>query len=287
MLERGPDRPPHEARILHHARLHQRRDIGVVLGLGTEQFRHAGARQLVIRGEAITLQPGRARAPERRGGRERDEQRQVGEHAHHDVDPVVRIRQLDMHVQAAQHVALADHLQIFHHVVVALRRRLARRRPGRGRMRADREDREPMLGRDVRDGLAQEFQLGAGVGDVVVRRCRDLELRLQHLAHRLSAGDRLHPLEKRLRHLARDRLGLGVDQKILFLDTELEIVGHGPPLPCQCRDLRRELRAPSTRISKTAGKSGRSEAESGQHWANPRTACGDRKRRRGDFGSGA
>ncbi len=158
-----------------------------------------------------------------------------------------------MHMQAAQHVALADHLQVFHHVVVALRRRLARRGPGRGRMRADREDREPVLGRDVGDGLAQEFQLGAGVGHVVVRRRRDLELRLQHLAHRLSAGDRLHPLEKRLRHLARDRLGLGVDQEILFLDTELEIVGHGPPLPCHCRDLRRELRAPSRASPKRPG----------------------------------
>jgi len=32
--------------------------------------------------------------------------------ARHDIDPVVGIRQLDVHMQAAQHVALADHLQV-------------------------------------------------------------------------------------------------------------------------------------------------------------------------------
>ena len=102
-------------------------------------------------------------------------------------------------------------------------------------MRADGEDRKAMLGRDVGDGLAQESQLGARVRDVGVRRGRDLDLRLQHLAHHLPAGDGLQLLEERLRHFARDRFGLGVDQKVFFLDAELVFVGHGPPLPCQCR----------------------------------------------------
>ncbi len=81
-----------------------------------------------------------------------------------------------MHVQTAQHVALADHLQVFHHDVVTLGLTLHRRTPGRGRVRADRENREAVLGRDVGNGLAQEAQLGSRVGDAGMRRGRDLKL---------------------------------------------------------------------------------------------------------------
>ena len=42
------------------------------------------------------------------------------------------------------------------------------------------------------------------------------------------------PISSRLRMSeARDRLGLDVNQKEFFLDAKLEIVGHGPPFPCQ------------------------------------------------------
>ena len=188
MLERGPHRPPDVARILHHAGLHQRIDIGVELLLGAKQLRHAGARQLVVGRQPIALEPGRPRAPERRRGRKRNEQRQIGQHPRHHVDPVVGVRQLDMHVQPAQHVALADHLQVVHHRVVALALGLLRPAPVGGRMRAGGEDGEAVVGRDLRHGLAQMAKLGVGGADVVMRQRRHLALRLQEFAHDLAVG---------------------------------------------------------------------------------------------------
>ena len=220
MLERGPHRPPDVARILHHAGLHQRLDIGVELLLVAEQLRHAGARQLVVGREPIALEPGRPRTPERRRGRERDEQRQIGQHARHHVDAVVGVRQLDMHVQPAQHVALADHLQVVHHRVVALALGLLRAAPVGGRMRAGGEDGEAVVGRDLRHGLAQMAQLGVGGPDVVMRQRRHLDLRLQEFAHDLAVGGLLGDVQKGLGHVARHQLGVRVDQEIFFLDAE-------------------------------------------------------------------
>ena len=182
MLERGPHRPPDVARILHDAGAHQRRHVGVELLAPAEQLRQPGARQLVIGGEPVALEPGRTRLPERRGGSERHEQRDVGQHAAHHVDAVVGIGQLHVHVQAAQHVAVPDHLQVVHHRVVALLRRLLRPLPERRRMGAGGEDGEAVLGRDRRHRVAKEAQLGAcllhaGMGDR-----RHFDLRLQEFA---------------------------------------------------------------------------------------------------------
>ena len=129
-----------------------------------------------------------------------------------------------------------------------------------------------MLGRDVGDGLAQEPQLGARVRHVGMRRGRDFDLRLQHLAHHLSAGDGFHLLEESLRHFARDRFGLGVDQKILLLDAELEIVGHVPPLPCHCRETCAPSRRGEPRLRANPAAVGRKRARTapipGRHVAS-------------------
>ncbi len=226
MLERRADRPPHIARIRHHAGAHQGRHIGVELLLGAEQLRHAGARQLVIGGEPIALEPGRARVPERRGRRQGHEQRQIGQHAGHHVDPLVGIGQLDMHVHAAQHVALADHLQVMHDGVVAHRIALLHVVPCRGRVGAGGEDRQAMLGGGAGQRLAQEAQLLARGRHVGMRQRRDLDLRLQQFAAGLSAGRLLGGFQERRRHGARRRLGVGVDQEELLLDPELEDIGH-------------------------------------------------------------
>ena len=74
-----------------------------------------------------------------------------------------------MHVHAAQHVALADHLQVIHHDVVAFVRSLPELRQSRGRMRAGGKDGEPMLGRNRSDRLAQRAQFVARGRDVVMR----------------------------------------------------------------------------------------------------------------------
>jgi len=94
------------------------------------------------------------RPPERRGGCERDEDRQIRQHARHHIDARVGIRQLDMDVQAAQHAAPADHLQIVHDCVVALCLGLLRLAPGGSGMRARGEDGEPMRRGDGGDHMA-------------------------------------------------------------------------------------------------------------------------------------
>ena len=227
VLQRGAQRPPDVARILDHAGPREGCDIGVEILASAKQFRDTRARQLVICGQPIALQPGRARAPERRGGGERDEQRQIGQHPRHHVDPVLAVRQLDMDVQPAQHVALADHLQIVHHRVVAVGRRLERCFPGRGRVRAGREDRKPVLRRDRRDRCPQMPQLRMRRRHVAMGHGRDLDLRLQHLAHELRAERRFGGGEKRLRPLLGNHLGLGIDQEIFLLDSDRIGIGHG------------------------------------------------------------
>ncbi len=61
---------------------------------------------------------------------------------------------------------------------------------------------------------------------------RHLDLRLQQLALDLAPGRRHGGGEKRLRHFVRYRLGLRIDQKIFFLDSEFVVIGHDPPLFC-------------------------------------------------------
>src|SRR6185295_15633400 len=100
--------------------------------------------------------------------------------------------------------------------------------------------------------------------DVVVRRGRDLDLRLQQLAHHLTAGDGLHLLEESRGHLAGDRLGLGVHQEEFLLDAELVIVGHGPTLSRANAEKAARPNARRTsrvRTAKAAGKPGRSGAQ--------------------------
>ena len=227
MIERRPDRPPDVARIVDHAGAHHRGNIGIELLLGAKQRRHTRARQLVIGGQPIALEPGAARLPERRGGRQRQKQRQKGDHAAHHVDPAVGVRHFDMHVHAAQHVASPDHLQIVHDGNVALLLGLHRSGPQRGRMSAGGENGEAVLGRDCGHDLAQLAQLGAGVGRVGVRRGDDLDLGLQEFARHPAVGRRLGCLEKGLRHAPQHQLGLGVDQEIFFLDPERVGIRHG------------------------------------------------------------
>ena len=124
-----------------------------------------------------------------------------------------------MHVQPAQHVALADHLQVVHHGVVARRLGLQHVAPRGGRMRAGGHDGEPVLAGDPRHRLPQKPQLLAGGLHVGMRQRRDLDLSLQQLAARLTAGRGLGGIEKGLGHRAGHRFGVRVDQEELFLDS--------------------------------------------------------------------
>ncbi len=114
-------------------------------------------------------------------------------------------------MQPAQHVALADHLQIVHDHVVAFRRRLMRALPERGGVRAGGQNGKPMIGGHLRHGLAQITQFRTRLTDIGMGKRRSFDLRLQEFALDLSGGGRLGGGEERLRHLACDRLGLCVD----------------------------------------------------------------------------
>ena len=137
-----------------------------------------------------------------------------------------------MDVQAAQHVALADHLQIVHHHVIAVGLRLPRAPPYCRRVGAGGKDREAVVGRNRPDHLAQVTELGPRLVHVGMGNRHRLDLRLQELAGDLAGGRPLGDLQEVLGHGAGDTLGLGVDQKVFFLNAEFVVVGHGPPLSC-------------------------------------------------------
>ena len=103
-------------------------------------------------------------------------------------------------------------------------------------MGAGGEDGEPVVGGDLRHGLAQMAQLGMGGPDVVMRQRRHLDLRLQEFAHHLAVGGLLGDVQKCLGHVARHELGGRVDQEIFFLDAERVCIRHGhlgsPPMCC-------------------------------------------------------
>jgi hypothetical protein len=119
--------------------------------------------------------------PERRGSREREQQRQVGQDPIHHVDALIRIRQFDMNVQSAQQIALADHLQVVHHGVVALLVGLQGLAPERSRVSTGSQNGKAISGRDGRNGATQHAQLGARVRHVDMGRGDHLDLRLQKL----------------------------------------------------------------------------------------------------------
>ena len=137
-----------------------------------------------------------------------------------------------MHVHAAQRVAQRDHLEVVDHRVIALGFGLTRFEPRRGRMGAGGDDRKAMLGSDAGHDAAQRAELRMGRCHVGMRCGCDLDLRLQHFAGDLPAAGALRReargLEKRRRHGASERLGLGIDEEILLLDAKAEIVLHGP-----------------------------------------------------------
>src|SRR5262249_33542264 len=108
-------------------------------------------------------------------------------------------------------------------------RRRQRLPPERRRRRPGREDREPVLGSARRYRLPQASQLRPRAGEVAVWRRRDLDLRLQELAHHVAVGRLIGGRKEFLRHATGDELRLRVDQKILFFNSESEVVRHPSP----------------------------------------------------------
>ncbi len=135
-----------------------------------------------------------------------------------------------MHVQPAQEIALADHLQVLHDRVVALLCGLLGLAPERSRMRAGRQNGEAVIGGHRGDGSPQVAQLGAGGGHVLMGRRGHLDLRLQEFGRGPAIGCRSGRFEERSGHIARHELRGGIDEEILLFDTDRERAGHREPL---------------------------------------------------------
>jgi hypothetical protein len=98
--------------------------------------------------------------------------------------------------------------------------------PGCGRMGAGGQNRKAMLGGDLRHGLTQEAQfLSRGRNMAMRERCH-LDLRLQQFSADLTSGRSFGCFEECRRHGASRRLGVGLNQKKFFFDSEPETVVH-------------------------------------------------------------
>ncbi len=227
---RRPDRPPEMAGIADRSAQGQRGDIGIIGLVVGEQFGQARARQFVIGRQTIAAQAGQPPAPEGRGCRQRDEQRQIRQDAAHHVDALGRIGQCHMHMHAAQHVALADHLEILHHPVIALIVAMDGATPGGAGMSPGGCDGQAVIARHRRQHRAHEAKLRAHLAEARTGPRHRFGLGLQQfmLDPAIGAGEGIGEQF----FLGRDRYlaGLLVDQEIFFFDSQretavLEIVG--------------------------------------------------------------
>src|ERR1700692_1770632 len=131
-----------------------------------------------------------------------------------------------MHVHSAQHVALADHLQVIHDLRIAGFRALHRPSPTRQRMRSARQYRQAMLRGGGRRVLAQAKELAPRFLDAAMRFGRDLDLSLQEFPPDMARRAEIGGLKERIRRLRRSFERLGVGQKVFFLDAELKLIAR-------------------------------------------------------------
>ena len=158
--------------------------------------------------------------PERRGSRQREQQRKKGRQPHDQVDAGVDIRHRDMHVHSAEHVAVADHLKVIHDRAVA---RLARHHllgPVGERKCPHGRNAELVLGRLLRERAAIMREMRARFLHAGAGRRRDLELRLQHFGHHAVAQLLLCACEEFLARAAHRMARLRVEHEIFFFHAQ-------------------------------------------------------------------
>lgn len=226
-LDRGAQRPPQEARIGDGARAgHDGDEPRMGGGIG-KKLRQAGAGQLAEDAEPVRLEPRRLALPERRRGREGEQQRLERQQPVHEIDAGLRVRHLDMDMHPADQGPPGGDADIRQDALVAFAVRGGLARPAREGMRAAGEERQPILrGNAGEPGpLAAEIRPGgARVGE---RRGADLDLCGDQFASRLGEF-RLHPRVEGGEVAARCPTGLGIGQEVFLLDAEAVAVGaHG------------------------------------------------------------
>ena len=163
---------------------------------------------------------GRLSAPERRAGREREQHRQLGQQALHDVHREVGIGHGDVDVHAEHELAARDVLQLLDEPAVAVARRDALILGARERVRtcAGEAHAERLDGGG--DAAPHGLEIAAQLVDVAAHDRGHLERALHQLGMR-SAFER--PARELLDHLveARAELERGrVEEHVLLLDAE-------------------------------------------------------------------
>ena len=165
--------------------------------------------------------------PERGRCAQCQQQRQERLHARHHFHATARIRRLHVHVQAAQQVALPQHLQLAHHVVVMGLVGTELAAPlGRG-VRAGHHDAQSVPLRDRGDRAAQRAQVLFGRVRVIVYQGLDFDLGLQHLAAEAFAQRFPAFGEEAPRHVAQPA-AVAAYQEVLFLEAERVGMSGGP-----------------------------------------------------------
>src|SRR3954469_7959397 len=179
---------------------------------------HPDTRELTEDRHPRRGQPGRLAAPERRVGRQREQQRHVDAHPVGDVDGLVGVVHPDVHVQPEDDLLAGHEAQRVDEVAVARAAGDPLVLPERERVRAGRADREVAAAGDLRDPAAQPAQLGARLAGVLARLRRDLEHRFVELGldFLLRALGLFEQVLDRVHEIPR----LALDDHQLLLDAE-------------------------------------------------------------------
>ena len=204
--------------VLDGLRLDHRADALVEVLPVAVGGRHPDARELAEDRHPRRGQPGRLAAPERRVGRQREQQRHVDAHAVGDVDGLVGVVHPDVHVEPEDDLLAGHEAQRVDEVAVARAAGDPLVLPERERVRAGRADREVAAAGDLGDPAAQAAQLGARLARVLARLRGDLEhglvelgldLLLRALGVLEEVFDRVHEIPR-----------LALDDHQLLLDAE-------------------------------------------------------------------
>jgi hypothetical protein len=207
-----------EVRVIgHHAGLDHEVDAGLVVGPVLVVGRDPHAREGAEHGHPGRRQAGLVRAPVRRVRADRLEDRHVHAHPVADVDRLLRVVHAHVDVQPVDDLLARDEAQRGDQLAVAGVGGDALLLPQGGRMRAGGADREAPRRCRVGHLAAQPAQVPAGLGDVLARRCRDLQHRLQQLG--LDLALTLVGLDDGV-DLVRQGERLPVEDHQLFLDAE-------------------------------------------------------------------
>jgi len=134
-----------------------------------------------------------------------------------------------MHVHAAQHVAVADHLQVIHDRAVALFLGDQLLGPERERECAHGGQPELVLGRGLAERAAISAKMLARLLHGVAGRRRYLDLRLQHLGRHAVAEFFAGLAEELLVDAAHRPARLGVEHEIFFFHADRIHARDNPP----------------------------------------------------------